>query len=110
MANTDGMIQLFEDKVNEEFREFKRDPTFVQDKKRTVELQKRIARLCRIIRSALVVRALNKDSTGTIAALDTKLHSATRIAAIVRRRKRRIESRVSFSSKPNQHSRKDTER
>ncbi|KAJ8677168.1 hypothetical protein QAD02_012955 [Eretmocerus hayati] len=97
MANTDGIIQLFEDEVNEEFREFKRDPTFVQDKKRTVKLQRRIARLCRIIRSALVARALKKDSTGTIAALETKLHSATRIAAIVRRRKaKNRKSRVIF--------------
>ncbi|KAJ8685137.1 hypothetical protein QAD02_020930 [Eretmocerus hayati] len=91
------MIHLFEDEVNEEFREFKRDPTFVQDKKRTVKLQRRIARLCRIIRSALVARALNKDSTDTIPALETKLHSATRIAAIVRRRKaKNRKSRVIF--------------
>ncbi|KAJ8677604.1 hypothetical protein QAD02_013391 [Eretmocerus hayati] len=90
------MIQL-EDEVYEEFREFERDLTFVQDKKRTVKLQRRIARLCRIIRSALVAQALNKDSTGTIAVLETKLHSATRIAAIVRRRKAKNQkSRVIF--------------
>ncbi|KAJ8671563.1 hypothetical protein QAD02_002822 [Eretmocerus hayati] len=76
-TNASSRLQVLEDEVNREFREFQRDPTSVQDEERVKKLQKSITRLRKILKGVLANRALNNWSTGSIAALEFDAHKAS---------------------------------
>ncbi|KAJ8671675.1 hypothetical protein QAD02_002934 [Eretmocerus hayati] len=85
MSQLFGTIQKIEDQVHEEFQRFRNDATFIHNESRVTELQKNVAKLCQILKEALSARDFHGWSTGNIASLEAKLHSATRIASIIRR-------------------------
>ncbi|KAJ8681244.1 hypothetical protein QAD02_017031 [Eretmocerus hayati] len=85
MSQLFGTIQKIEDQVHEEFQRFRNDATFIHNESRVTEFQKNVAKLCQILKEALSARDFHGWSTGNIASLEAKLHSATRIGSIIRR-------------------------